>query len=195
MITLNSVCVFCGSSWGANPAYEQAARRVGRLLAERSLTLVYGGGNVGLMGAVADAAMEAGGKVVGVIPKSLADREVAHHGVTTLHIVASMHERKARMAELSDAFIALPGGYGTLDEFCEIVTWCQLGFHRKPCGILNVDGYFDALLKQFDLGVTQEFIRPEHREIVLSAVEPVELLEQLSTHRLATLDKWMKLGP
>lgn len=190
-MTLESICVFCGSCWGAKPAYAEAAREMGRRLAGRGITLVYGGGDVGLMGAAADAAMAAGGRVIGVIPQSLADKELAHHGITQLHVVASMHERKALMAELADAFVALPGGYGTLEEFCEIVTWCQLGFHQKPCGILNVERYFDPLLKQFDRGVAEEFIRPEHREIILSATEPQELLDRLASFHPPSLEKWI----
>ena len=181
-MALNSVCVFCGSTFGARDAFKEAARQIGRLLAQRAMTLVYGGGDVGLMGVVADAAMEHGGIVIGVIPKSLVDKELAHHGITKLYVVDSMHERKAKMAELSDAFIALPGGFGTFEEFCEIVTWSQLGFHQKPCGILNVKGYFEPLLSLFDRGVTEQFIRPEHREIVISAESPDELLEQLTRY-------------
>src|ERR1043165_174167 len=140
------VCVFCGSSPGARPEYRQAAEAMGRLLASRRIGLVYGGGNVGLMGLLADAALSAGGEVIGVIPRHLDAREVAHRGLPDLRVVASMHERKALMADLSDAFIALPGGLGTLEEMFEILTWAQLGLHRKPCGLLNVLGYFDRLL-------------------------------------------------
>ena len=138
---MKRVCVFCGSSIGAKPAYAEAARNMGRLIAERRIGLVYGGGNVGLMGVIADAALEAGGEVIGVIPLALADREIAHTGLTQLHIVDSMHTRKAMMAELSDAFIAMPGGVGTFEELFEAITWTQLGLHRKPCGLLNVDGF------------------------------------------------------
>jgi len=186
---LKSVCVFCGSSFGARPAYKAAARRIGELLGQRKVTLVYGGGNVGLMGVVADAVMNAGGAVIGVIPQSLADKEVAHYEITKLFVVDSMHERKAKMAELSDAFVALPGGFGTFEEFCEIVTWSQLGFHQKPCGILNVDGYFDALLSQFDHGVTEEFVRQEHREIVISSDSPSELLDRLARYSPCAVEK------
>ena len=187
-----SVCVFCGSSPGASSVYADTARRVGRLLAERGLRLVYGGGDVGLMGVVADACMEAGGSVTGVIPRALAEREVAHHGLTELHIVDSMHERKALMADLSDAFIAMPGGYGTFEEFCEIVTWSQLGIHTKPCGLLNIAGYYDSLLRQFDHGVSEQFIKPEHRQLVLSSDSPEELLQQLKSFSAPLLAKWIR---
>ena len=189
---MKAVCVFCGSSSGAKPAYQVVAQELGAHIANRELTLVYGGGDVGLMGTVADAAMKAGGRVIGVIPKSLADKEVAHRGISELHVVDSMHQRKAMMANLADAFIAMPGGFGTLEEFCEIVTWSQLGFHQKPCGILNVEGYFDALLQQFDRGVDDSFIRSEHREIVVSATDPDRLLDQLAATQVRTLDKWIE---
>ena len=147
---MTSVCVFCGSSDGARPAYGAAARALGRVLAERGLTLVYGGSNVGMMRQLADAAMRAGGRVIGVIPEHLVGWERAHHGVTELRVVGSMHERKALMIELSDAFIALPGGVGTLDELFEVLTWAQLGLHRKPCGLLDVEGYFGDLVRLID---------------------------------------------
>lgn len=190
-MAIKSACVFCGSSPGAKPAYDEAARQVGKLLAEQKITLVYGGGNIGLMGALADAAMEAGGTVIGVIPQSLADREVAHLDITRLDVVTSMHERKAKMEQLSDAFIALPGGYGTLEEFCEIITWCQLGLHHKPCGILNVEGFYDALLSQFDHAVGESFIRPEHRELFFSASDSVELLDRLQSFKAPKLNQWI----
>ncbi len=188
---LNAVCVFCGSSRGVRSAYQAAARDLGALLADRGITLVYGGGNIGLMGVVADAALEAGGKVVGVIPEALAQKELAHQGVTQLHVVVSMHERKAKMAELADAFVALPGGYGTFEEFCEVVTWGQLGIHSKPLGILNVEGYYDALLRQFDHGVTEHFIRQQHRSLVTSSTEVRELLDRLASYTSPVADKWI----
>ncbi len=152
---MGNVCVFCGSSFGASPVYATAARALGSLLAARGSTLVYGGSRVGLMGAVADAALAAGGKVIGVIPQSLVLKEVAHSGLTELRVVDSMHERKAMMADLSGGFIALPRGFGTFEEFCEVLTWAQLGLHRKPCALLNVNGYFDDLLRLFDHGVEE----------------------------------------
>ena len=188
---MNSICVFCGSKFGVKPSYKSAAVEVGRLLAARKINLVYGGGNVGLMGVVADSTMESGGHVIGVIPRSMADKEVAHRGISQLHIVDSMHQRKAMMSELADGFIALPGGYGTLEELCEIVTWFQLGLHHKPCGILNVDGYFDGLLSQFDVGVSEGFIRPQHRELILSGDDPTRLIDQLLTVHPPIMDKWI----
>jgi uncharacterized protein (TIGR00730 family) len=174
------ICVFCGSSRGSRPAYADAARRMGTELARRGLGLVYGGGRVGLMGILADAALAAGGEVIGIIPEALLAWEVAHASLTDLQVVASMHERKARMADLSDAFIALPGGFGTLEEFCEVLTWSQLGLHRKPCGLVNVDGYYDPLLALLDHAVTERFVRPEHRALVLEATEPERLLDLLA---------------
>jgi uncharacterized protein (TIGR00730 family) len=178
---MKSVCVFCGSSPGANPIYWEAAVALGHELAQRSLRLVYGGGNIGLMGAVADAVLEAHGQVIGVIPQQLVDREVGHHGITELIIVGSMHERKARMAELADAFIALPGGFGTIEEFVEVLTWAQLGLHAKPCGLLNVLGFYDPLLSFFDHALDQRFLRAEHRRLVLTSENPAELLDRLKS--------------
>lgn len=176
---MKSVCVFCGSHMGGPPVYRSIARELGAVLAGLGLRLVYGGGGVGLMGVVADAVLETGGEVVGVIPRALATRELAHAGVTELHVVGSMHERKALMADLSDGFIALPGGFGTLDELCEIITWAQLGIHRKPCGILNINGYFDDFLRLLDRAVADGFIRAEHRRIILEGRDPVGLLDEL----------------
>lgn len=176
-LEISTVCVFCGSSSGRNEVYRAAARRMGRLLAEQGIRLVYGGGNNGLMGEIASASLENHGRVIGVIPEALAEKELAHQGVTELHVVRSMHARKAMMAELSDAFVALPGGYGTLEELCEIITWSQLGLHRKPCGILNVDGFFDPLLAQFRQASEFGFIPPKQLQLVVSATAPEELLE------------------
>jgi uncharacterized protein (TIGR00730 family) len=155
------------------------------------LRLVYGGGNIGLMGVVADAALAAGGRVIGVIPQALVDKELAHRGLTELHVVESMHQRKARMAELADAFIALPGGFGTLEEFCEMLTWAQLGLHAKPCGLLNIEGYYDPLLMLFDRAVADRFLHPQQRAIVLTGEAPGELLERLACYRPATMEKWI----
>lgn len=179
---LNRICVFCGSGLGARPEYGDAARRTGTVLAERGIVLVYGGARVGLMGLVADAALAAGGQVIGVLPDILMTRERAHAGLTELHVVRSMHERKAMMADLSDGFIALPGGMGTFEEFCEIITWGQLGLHRKPCGLLNVQGYYDPLLALVDRAITDGFIRPDQRAMV-NADETIEsLLDQFDTY-------------
>jgi len=168
-------CVFCGSRPGFDPAHVAMATTLGRALAERGVELVYGGGRVGLMGALADAAIAAGGRVIGIIPRSLAEAEVAHQGVTDLRIVESMHERKAMMAALSDGFIALPGGFGTFEEFCEAVTWVQLGIQQKPCVLANLDGYYDPLVALFDRGVTSGFISEDNRRIV----RVVDTLEEL----------------
>jgi uncharacterized protein (TIGR00730 family) len=163
---LSSICVFCGSSGGADPAYLEAARRAGRALAERGLRLVYGGGSVGMMGAIADAALEAGGDVVGVIPEQIFALEIGHRGLDDLRVVGSMHERKALMAELADAFIALPGGIGTFEELFEVFTWAQLGLHRKPLGLLDVAGYYEPLAAMLDHAVQQRFLRPETRAML-----------------------------
>ena len=173
---MKSVCVYCGASFGADPAYAEAARHVGAALAERGLRVVYGGASVGLMGAVADAALEAGGEVVGVIPQVLVDKEVAHPGLTALHTVGNMHERKAKMAELSDAFVALPGGIGTLEELVEVYTWSYLGIHDKPFGLINTNGYYDGFTAFLDHAVDQQFLRPEVRERLTVAPTPEELL-------------------
>jgi uncharacterized protein (TIGR00730 family) len=183
------ICVFCGSNTGVRPAYADAAASVGRALAENGIGLVYGGGNIGLMGVLADAALGAGGDVVGVIPRALKEKEVAHLGLTELHVVGSMHERKALMADLSSAFVALPGGFGTFDEFCEVLTWTQLGIQQKPCGLLNVEGYYDSLLAMFDHGVAEGFLKPAHRGIIIAdtAIEP--LLQRLWTYEVSPIGK------
>ena len=183
--------VFCGSSVGVNSAYAEAATTLGTLLAARGIGLVYGGGNVGLMGVIADAALAAGGEVIGVIPKSLADREVAHHGVTELRIVDSMHTRKAMMADLSDAFVAMPGGVGTCEEFFEAITWTQLGLHRKACGLLNVAGFYTELARFIDQAVTDGFIRPVHRAAIVVDDNPERLLDTLTTIDLPDAPKWI----
>jgi uncharacterized protein (TIGR00730 family) len=183
--------VFCGSSCGAHPGYAEAARALARHLADRGIGIVYGGGKVGLMGALADAALASGGEIIGVIPRSLESKELAHTGLPDLRVVGSMHERKALMAELSDAFIALPGGYGTFEEFCEVLTWTQLGFHRKPCGILNVKGYYDPLLKLFDHAVAEGFVKTAHRVMVLADSDHEALVKNLLDYKLPFVDKWI----
>lgn len=177
---LKRICVFCGSNTGARPAYALAARELASLMARQRTGLVYGGGNVGLMGILADAMLEAGGEVIGVIPASLVAREVAHSGLTQLRVVQTMHERKALMNELSDAFIAMPGGFGTLDEFFEILTWSQLGIHGKPSGLLNVAGYYDDLLVMLDHAMSEELLRPEHRALILADTDAGRLLQRLA---------------
>lgn len=171
--------------------YTQAAQTVGRLLSQRGIELVFGGSNVGLMGTMADACLSGGGRVIGVIPQAMVDREVAHTGLTELHVVASMHERKALMADLSDAFIALPGGYGTWDEFCEVLTWSQLGIQRKACALLNVNGYYDSFLRLADLAVAEGFLRERNRELLISDDDPARLLDRVSSYSAPVADKWI----
>ena len=184
--------MFCGSNVGARAAYRQAAAELGRELVRRGIGLVYGGGNIGLMGVVADAVLDGGGEVQGVIPHALVAREVAHAKLTKLHVVESMHERKQLMADLSDGFIALPGGFGTFEEFCEAVTWSQLGIHKKPCGLLNVEGYFDPLIALFDHAVAERFLHPDNRALVLEARTPPEVLEKLAAWRPRPVEKWIE---
>lgn len=188
---VNSVCVFCGSSPGLDPAYLEAARRLGGLLAERGIAVVYGGASVGVMGAVADAALAAGGRVVGVIPRALWEREVAHTGLTELRVVDSMHQRKAAMAELSDAFVALPGGIGTLEELFEIWTWAQLGLHRKAFGLLDVLGFYRPLAAFLDHVVEQGFLKPNHRALVHVDQDPERLLARLREPVPPPTTKWI----
>ncbi|MGD0789408.1 MAG: TIGR00730 family Rossman fold protein [Terracidiphilus sp.] len=188
---LQRICVFCGSSFGSRPAYREAAETVGRLLCRRGIELVYGGGNVGLMGAMADACLDGGGRVIGVIPQALFDKEVAHLGLTELRVVNSMHERKALMADLSDAFLALPGGYGTWDEFCEVLTWSQLGIQRKACALLNVNGYYDPFLEFADRAVSEGFLKDVNRELMLSDDDPARLLDRLGSYSVPVVDKWI----
>ncbi|WP_027176573.1 TIGR00730 family Rossman fold protein [Desulfovibrio aminophilus] len=189
---MKRVCVFLGSNPGRNHRYLEAARATGRELAHRGLDVVYGGSNVGLMRELADSALEAGGKVLGVIPEALRRKEIAHPGLTELHVVASMHERKAMMAELADAFIALPGGLGTLEELCEILTWAQLGFHKKPCGLLDVDGYYGPLNAFLDQAVGEGFVMAAHRSMLLSATNPAALLDLFAGYVPPTVDKWIE---
>jgi len=188
---IRRLCVFCGSSEGNRPVYRDAARAVGALLARRKIGLVFGGGRVGLMGALADVVLEAGGEAIGVIPKALMDKEVGHRGLTELRVVRSMHERKALMMDLSDGFMALPGGFGTLEEFCEVLTWSQLGLHRKPCGLLNVDDYYGELLAMVERAMSEGFIHPIHRNLLLSDADAERLLDLLSSSKVPQLDKWL----
>lgn len=188
---MKHICVFCGSNQGAKPGYKAAAQSLGQALVKRGWGLVYGGGNVGLMGTIADSVLAAGGSAIGVIPQALVDKELAHRGLTQLHIVGSMHERKAMMAELADGFIALPGGFGTFEEFCEVLTWAQLGFHQKPCGLLNIDGYYNTLITLFDHATTEQFVRPQHRSLVLEAHDPDYLLDKLASYEPIAVQKWI----
>jgi len=191
MSGIRRVCVYCGANVGARPAYAEAARRLGTFLGERKLGLVYGGGNVGLMGVLADAALAAGAEVIGVIPQALVARELGHQGCTELRVVETMHERKAVMAELADAFVALPGGLGTLDELFESMTWAQLGLHQKPIGLLEVDGFFAPLVAYLDRAVTEGFVRALHRAALTVASEPEVLLERFATYRAPEVGKWV----
>ena len=190
---MRSVCVFCGSRKGANPAFEAAARGLGTVIAGAGLSLVYGGGRVGLMGVVADGVLGGGGWGTGVLPDALVEREVGRSGVSDLRVVSSMHERKALMAELSDGFIALPGGMGTLEELAEVLTWAQLGEHAKPCGVLNVEGYFAPLLALFDHMVTNDFLSADQRSLLLVDTDPAELLARLQAYEPPRLPRW--IGP
>lgn len=188
---MRRICVFAGSSPGCRPEYARAAQELGRVLARREIGVVYGGARVGLMGALADTVLAAGGRVIGVIPEGLVTKEIAHDGLTELRVVASMHERKAMMNDLADAFIALPGGWGTLEEFFEVLTWAQLGLHRKPCGLLNADGYFDRLLSFIDHSVEERFVRSHHRAMILVSSSPDELLRQLDDYVAPAVEKWI----
>jgi len=191
---IKRIAVFCGSSSGARPAYVAAARAFGRLLSERGIGVVYGGSNVGLMAALANEVLDNNGEIIGVIPRLLVEREVAHRELADLRIVESMHERKALMAELSDAFVALPGGIGTLEEFFEVWTWAQLGVHDKPCGLLNIAGYFDGLLSFVDRAVEEKFVRDAHRAMLIVEEEPRRLLERFDSYEPPRVKKWISAG-
>ena len=186
---MKRICVFCGSSPGLNSDYRTMTEQLGKALLRKRIGLVYGGGDVGLMGRLAHVVVEGGGEVIGVIPKALAIKEIAYAGLPDLRVVESMHERKALMAELSDAFIALPGGLGTFEEFFEVLTWVQLGIHHKPCGILNISGYYDLLIEFLDHAVDQRFMRPEHRANVLVDDDPDGLLAKLASFKPQAVDK------
>lgn len=188
---MTSLCVFCGSSPGASPAYVRSAQQLGRVLAEARIRLVYGGASVGVMGALADTVLADGGEAIGVIPRGLQEREVGHRGLSELHVVESMHERKALMAELSDAFVALPGGLGTLEELFEVWTWAQLGIHGKPCGLLNVSGYFNPLLAFLDHAVAEGFVPAAHRGLLLVDTDPAVLVDRLREYRPPALPRWL----
>jgi uncharacterized protein (TIGR00730 family) len=188
---MKRICVFTGSSPGARTDYADAAQELGRLLVARGHGLVYGGGRVGLMGVIADAVLANGGNVIGVIPEALAAKEIAHSRLTELRVVRSMHERKAIMADLSDAFIALPGGLGTLEEFFEVITWAQLGLHAKPVGIMNVSGYFDPLFAFLDRAVDEGFVKRQHRAMIIMAHSPADLLDRLQSYQPPQVEKWI----
>jgi uncharacterized protein (TIGR00730 family) len=188
---MRRICVFCGSNPGHDPAYRALAEEVGGVLARQGMGIVYGGGRIGLMGALADAALAAGGEVIGVIPQALVDREIGHRGITELRVVGSMHERKALMADLADGFIALPGGVGTLEELFEVWTWGQLGLHQKPCGLIEVTGFFAPLLTFLDRLVVTGFVKPEHRAMLLEAASPEELLARFLAYEPPAIPKWI----
>ncbi|HSL58378.1 MAG TPA: TIGR00730 family Rossman fold protein [Acidimicrobiales bacterium] len=192
MSGLRRVCVFCGSSSGSRRDYEDATVALGRLLVERDIGLVYGGAAVGLMGVLADSVLSGGGEVIGVIPEALVAKEIAHEGLTELRVVASMHERKAVMAELADAFIALPGGYGTFEETFEMITWTQLGLHDKAVGLLDVEGFFSSLAAFLDHAVAEGFVREPHRDLVVSDDDPVRLLDRLAQFEAPAVPKWIE---
>ncbi len=189
---MKRICVYLGSNPGFDPSYAEATVALGRELADRGIGLVYGGSNVGLMGRLANTCLEAGGEVIGVIPKLLVEKEVAHTGLSDMHVVESMHERKQKMADLSDGFIALPGGLGTLEEFFEALTWNQLGYHAKPCGLLDVKGYYACLADHMDRMVDEGFLVSDHRKMVLTGHSPAELLDQFLTYIPPKVDKWIE---
>jgi uncharacterized protein (TIGR00730 family) len=193
--TLQRICVYCGSSKGVRARYAATAHALGSAIAARGIELVYGGGHVGLMGAVADGALAAGGRVIGVIPRALMDRELGHRGIQDLRVVADMHERKMTMAGLADAFIALPGGWGTIEELTEMLTWLQLGIHAKPIGVLNDEGYFDAFLRFAETMIDEGFVRAEHRSLFRVESDPIALLDRLAAPTPPPLDKWVGYTP
>lgn len=191
MSTLKSICVFCGSKSGNDQLYQQAAIELGRSMAQRDITLVYGGGSVGLMGIIADAVLESGGDVIGVIPRQLATKELLHPGVKEMLVVEDMHTRKAKMSECSDAFIAMPGGFGTLEELFEVVSWVQLGIYSKPMGVLNVAGFYDPLLTMVEHCIETEFIKPKYRDLIIADESPAILVDHLQQHQLPVIEKFL----
>ena len=191
---IQRLCVFCGSSSGARPVYAEAAAQLGGDLAKSKIALVFGGGRVGLMGILADSVLAAGGKAIGVMPRALVEKEIAHTSLTELHVVESMHQRKSLMADLADAFLLLPGGFGSWEEFCEVLTWLQLGIHRKPCAILNVAGYYNGLLSLADHALAEGFLRPAHHRMVIVADHPQAALSQLTSASIPSEVKWVGKG-
>lgn len=191
MRTLNTLCVYCGSSPGRRPEYVEGAKHLARVLVAEDVGLVYGGASVGVMGVLADTMLADGGEVIGIIPEDLVDQEVAHNGLTALHVVDSMHDRKARMADLSDGFVALPGGLGTIEELFEVLTWAQLGLHRKPCGLLNVCGYYDQLSDFLDHTVSEQFVKEKHRSMLIVEEDPNRLLSRFKSYEAPHEGKWI----
>ncbi|MDN5284801.1 MAG: Cytokinin riboside 5-monophosphate phosphoribohydrolase [Mucilaginibacter sp.] len=189
---MRSICVFCGANFNGDPVLKQAVEQLAEVMVSRDITLVYGGGKVGIMGLLADAVLKYGGKAIGIIPQFLMDKEVGHTGLTELHIVENMHQRKQMMSDLCDAIITLPGGIGTLEEFFEVLTWLQLGLHNHPIGLLNVNGYYDFLLKQLDVMVEQKFMKPVNRDLVITSGDPVELVNLLDNFDVKPDEVWFK---
>ena len=189
---MNAICIFCGANFNGDPMLKKAIAQLAELMVSRNITLVFGGGKVGVMGLIADEVLQRGGKAIGVIPQFLVDKEVGHTGLTELHIVETMHQRKQLMSDLSDAIIMLPGGFGTLEEFFEVLTWLQLGLHQKPIGILNVNGFYDLLLKQMDVMVEQQFLKPANRKLVLSAADAIELVNLMDNFKPVTDEVWFR---
>ena len=189
---MKAICVFCGANFNGDPILKQAIEQLAEIMVNRDITLVYGGGKVGVMGLLADAVLNSGGKAIGVIPRFLMDKEVGHTGLTELHIVENMHQRKQLMNDLCDGIIMLPGGFGTLEEFFEVLTWLQLGLHNKPVGILNVNGFYDMLLNQLDVMVGQHFLKPVNRELVLSSVDPIELISLMDSFQVDINEGWFR---
>jgi uncharacterized protein (TIGR00730 family) len=189
---MKSICVFCGANFNGDPVLKQAVEQLAEVMTSRDITLVYGGGKVGIMGLLADAVLQRGGKAIGIIPQFLMDKEVGHTGLTELHIVENMHQRKQMMSDLCDAIITLPGGIGTLEEFFEVLTWLQLGLHNHPIGLLNVNGYYDFLLKQLDVMVEQKFMKPTNRDLVITSGDPVELINLLDNFDVKPDEVWFK---
>lgn len=188
---MKKICVYCGSSPGKSPEYMEAARILGAELVKRGITLVYGGASVGIMGEIADTVLSHGGEVIGIMPQALADKEISHNGLTDLRVVSSMHERKAMMEDISDGFIALPGGMGTMEELFEVLTWSQLGYHQKPCAFLNIKGYYDSITQFLNHAVEEQFVKPIHREMVLIEDNSARLLDLMATYKSPKVDKWI----
>ncbi|WP_460678073.1 LOG family protein [Mucilaginibacter koreensis] len=189
---MKSICIFCGANYNGDPVLKQAIEQLAEVMVSHQITLVYGGGKVGVMGLMADAVLQRGGEVIGVIPQFLMDKEVGHTGITQMHIVENMHQRKQLMSDLSDAIIMLPGGFGTLEEFFEVLTWLQLGLHQKPIGVLNVNGFYDFLLKQMDVMVEQRFLKPANRQLVLTSADAVELVNLMEHFKPVVDEVWFR---
>jgi uncharacterized protein (TIGR00730 family) len=189
---MKSICIFCGSNFNGDPVLKQAVEQLAEVMVGRNITLVFGGGKVGVMGLLAEAVLQKGGKAIGVIPQFLMDKEVGHTGLTELHIVENMHQRKQLMSNLSDGIIMLPGGFGTLEEFFEVLTWLQLGLHNKPVGVLNVNGFYDLLLKQMDVMVEQQFLKPANRKLVLTSVDAIELVSLMENFNAVPDEVWFR---